>query len=141
MIHAVLFSWTIHFPVVGGGSGVVGTDVVEAGVVVVGVDVEVEVGVVEVVEVVEVIGLVVVVEVGVGADVLVSVVGIITGICTVSFFSVDSFLVDTCTFKFGLKVVVFNFWSAFDSGVVPTGNGFISFSVSVSSPAVKIIHT
>lgn len=34
-MHSVLFSQTVHFPELGGGSGVVGTGVVGAGVVVV----------------------------------------------------------------------------------------------------------
>lgn len=142
MIHVVLFSWPIHFPVFGGGSGVVGTAVVEAGAVVVDAGVDVE----DVDAVGAVVGAVVGAAVGatVGADVLVLIeVGIITGNSFVLSSSVDSFLVGACTFTIGLIVVVLDFWSAFDSDVlvVSACNGFMSFLMSFSSPAVKIIHT
>jgi len=112
MIQIVLFSTTFHFPVLGGGSGVVGAGVVEVGAVVVGagVVVVVEVVVVEVV-VVEVVVVVVVF----GAIVVVGI--------TIDTFDFTVELLITCALASEFTVVVFNFWSAFNStgtlGVTP----------------------
>jgi len=75
-MHNVLFPLTVHFPILGGGSGVVGTGVVGAAVVV-GVEVVVDLVVVVVVDIV--VGLVEVI------------VGFVVG-AVITFGSVESFV-------------------------------------------------
>lgn len=79
-MHNVLFSLTVHFPKLGGGSGVVGAGVVGTGVVV-GADVDV------------VVGLIVVVVCGVGVGSIEVVVCFVVGGVITFGASVESFIV------------------------------------------------